>query len=85
MVTALLGMNTYHVATQEPGVLPSMLSIDSRAPGAESLALLNGKVALSDPLVVVSGVVARHLELLLLGDSGDRFGNDCGDSAGAEA
>ena len=35
------------------------------AVGAVVLALLDGKIALSDPLVVVS-FVARHSELLLL-------------------
>lgn len=60
----------------EPGVLPLMLPIDAGAVGAVLLAFLNGKVAPSDPLVVVFRIGARHIELLLL--------SDCGDSAGAK-
>lgn len=74
VVTAFIAMNYLNVAADEPGVLPLMLPIDAGAVGAVLLALLNGKVAPSDPLVVVFRIGARHIELLLLSDCGDSLG-----------
>lgn len=72
------------MATQEPGVLPRMFGIDAGTVVTVLLTLLDDKVALGDPLVVVFRIIARHFELLLLSNSGDGFGNDCGDMPGAE-
>lgn len=84
MVAALAAVDSTNVAAQEPGVFPWMFSIDAGTVGAVLLTFLNDKVALGDPLVVVFRIVARHVELLLLSNSGDDFGNEADGSPGAE-
>lgn len=62
VVTALFAVDRLDVAAQEPGILPLALGVNAWAVGAVMLTLLNGKVALANPLMVVLNVVARHFE-----------------------
>lgn len=67
-VLAALDVHRFDVTTQEPGELPTMLTISlAGAEVAEALAALNSQHAAGGPLVSVVHLSARHV----CGDFGD--------------